>query len=274
MPIVAGEKFELRLIRSSDILLHEDSENDRSARLARRFREEKILYNPLIIGRFRHRYLLIDGANRFEALKRISISIVLAQVVDYFSKNVLLKSWYHFINGLKHDSVIKFLNKNKISFKNLRKPVKPSLKNEIVISGRDGRSIKLKLEKDLRSMLFQLCRVNRFYEGKYTYSRIDSDTDIDDMSQISDNDGLLIMYPDFSKEQIISIAGMDKKLPAGITRHLIPNRVLHIKYPIAELSSVSGLEKKNSKLLSFIIEKVKNKKVRLYREPLLIFDEY
>src|SRR5512139_2241757 len=116
MPIVAGEKFELRLIKHSDILLHEKSEDDRSTRLAKRFKEEKVLYNPLIVGRFKNRYILIDGANRYEALGRINCKLVLAQIVDYLNPSVVLKTWFHFVNGLNLDNLIQYLEHEKLWF--------------------------------------------------------------------------------------------------------------------------------------------------------------
>jgi hypothetical protein len=274
MPIAAGEKFELRLIRSTDILLHEYSENDRSSRLARRLREEKILYNPLIIGRHKHRYVLIDGANRFEALKRLNCGIILGQIVEYMNYDVLLKSWFHFVYGLKLDELVKFLGNSRIVFNYIKKLRRPLPDKEILVYSKQGNGILIKLDKDLKQLLSALSRINWYYENKYYYSRVDSDIKTGEITRISDAEGILVMYPEFSKRKILNIAGQTEKLPAGITRHLIPNRVMHIKYPVSELKSSAELEKKNSRLLNFVADKIKNKKVRLYREPLLIFDEY
>lgn len=103
--------------------------------------------------------------------------------------------------------------------------------------------------------------------------RIDSDTDVTDINSLSADEGLLFIYPDFSKEDIAAISKLKQKLPAGISRHLIPNRVLHIKILIDALKSSEHLEKRNIELQKYIQFKIDTKKVRLYREPLLIFDE-
>jgi hypothetical protein len=66
---------------------------------------------------------------------------------------------------------------------------------------------------------------------------------------------------------------MSQKLPAGVSRHLIPNRVLKIKYDIENLMSDKRIADKNSELMELIEYKIQNKKVRLYREPVFIFDE-
>jgi hypothetical protein len=118
-----------------------------------------------------------------------------------------------------------------------------------------------------------LCSLNKYYESKYNYTRIDSDTDLSDISALSPDEGLLFIYPDFKKEHIVKIAQLKQKLPAGITRHLIPNRVLRIKYEIQDLKSGDNLQQRNNELNKLIEQKIQNKKVRLYKEPILIFDE-
>ena len=122
-------------------------------------------------------------------------------------------------------------------------------------------------------MLKSLSLLNRFYGSNYSYMRIDSDTDVTDIKSLSADEGLLFIYPDFSKEDIAAISKLKQKLPAGISRHLIPNRVLHIKILIDALKSSEHLEKRNVELQKYIQFKIDTKKVRLYREPILIFDE-
>ncbi|MFI5212261.1 MAG: ParB N-terminal domain-containing protein [Ignavibacteria bacterium] len=116
MSILAGEKFELKLIRASDILLHEECEDNRYGRLVERFEQEKVLYNPLIVGRFNDQFVLIDGANRFEALKRTGCKVILAQLVSYSSPEVRLRSWYHFVNEIMLDELKGFLQASGIGF--------------------------------------------------------------------------------------------------------------------------------------------------------------
>ncbi len=260
MPNLAGEKFELRLIRSLDILLHEEFEEDRSSRLASRFRAEKVLYNPLILGKHKGRYILIDGANRFEALNRISCRIVLAQIVDYMDPEVMLKTWFHFVSGMNMDILKKYLKRKKLKYEDIGYDIKPSSINEVVVRDNYWESIRIRLGKNLSETLVQLRSLNKFYETGFTYHRIDSDTDISDMDNVYPGDGVLFIFPQFSKENIIKISSLADKLPAGITRHLIPNRVLHIKFPVLNLKSENGLDKKNSEFLKFILHKINNKK--------------
>jgi L-serine kinase (ATP) / ParB family transcriptional regulator, heme-responsive regulator len=275
MSILAGEKFELRLLSSSEILLHEECEDNRFGRLVERFNEEKVLYNPLIVGKVADSYMLIDGANRFQALQEIGCRSILAQLVDYKSPGVKLRSWYHFINEMSLNELKGYLKSCGIDHEKWDGQRPAEKLNHIGVISSEGQRLLIKFDDSLPEMLSSLAGFNRFYESEYTYTRIDSDTDISsgNVSELSTEHGVLIVYPDFKKEDIIRISQMDQKLPAGISRHLIPNRVLHIKILIEALRSDENLDKRNDELEKFIQYKIDTKKVRLYKEPILVFDE-
>src|SRR5688572_2148416 len=100
-----GEKFELKLLKASEVMLHEEVEESRYERLYNRLKDEGVLYNPLIVGRYKNKYVLIDGANRYQALKKLGAKTILAQIVDYKSDGLKLKSWYHFVNNMAFDDL-------------------------------------------------------------------------------------------------------------------------------------------------------------------------
>lgn len=273
MSILAGEKFELKLLSSGKILLHEECEDNRFSKLIARFNEERVLYNPLIIGKFEDKFILIDGANRFEALRNIGCKSILGQLVDYSSADVTLRSWYHFVSAMKMDDLLNYCNKNSLSYSECGLHEKPESKKQLIVRSSDNRAVCISLSSDLEEMLGILSRLNRYYENEFSYSRIDSDTDISNVKKLSNEEGLLFVFPEFSKNDIVAIAGLKQKLPAGISRHMIPNRVLHIKILIDALLTDEYLEKRNEELEKYVQYKIDTKKVRLYREPILIFDE-
>lgn len=273
MSILAGEKFQLKLLPSEQILLHEECEDNRSGRLLERFKDENVLYNPLIVAEYEGKYILIDGANRFEALKNMGCKTILAQLVDYKSQDVKLRSWYHFVNGISANELILFCKSNGFQLISAECPVKPVIKNEVSVIFTTGEKFIMKFSAVPEEMLKQLSVLNRFYENEYSYLRIDSDTDINDVSGLSNEEGMLVVFPEFTKDDIINISGFSQKLPAGISRHLIPNRVLHIKILIDALKTADNLDKRNEELEKYIQYKIDTKKVRLYREPILVFDE-
>jgi len=60
--------------------------------------------------------------------------------------------------------------------------------------------------------------------------------------------GILIEFPDFNKNQIIEIANNKHKIPAGITRHILNNRVLHLRYELWRLMDDKNIEQKKKDL--------------------------
>ena len=273
MSILAGERFELKLIRIPDVLLHEECEDNRSSRLIERFNSEKVLYNPLIVAKYKNKHILIDGANRFEALKKLECKIILAQLVNYDNTQVKLKSWFHYVNRMSMVDLEKYLKKNKIDFSSCSTVKRPGDINQLVVISSSNEAISIILPAKLPEMLEVLTSLNRYYENGFSYMRIDSDTDVSNITDLSPEEGLLFIYPEFKKEHIVAISGIKQKLPAGITRHLIPNRVLHIKILVEALKTDEHFDKRNDDLEKFIQYKIDTKKVRLYREPILIFDE-
>jgi hypothetical protein len=273
MSILAGEKFFLKLLPSDIIALHEECEDNRYGRLVERFTDEKVLYNPLIVAEHKGKYILIDGANRFEALKHMDCHSILAQIVDYDDPAVILKSWYHFVSEMTIQDLISFLESNGMKYISWQTGKKPDKRNRLAVSSSSGVSICIELSVKLEEMLGSLSSLNKFYGSRFSYTRIDSDTDISDVRPLSPDKGLLFIFPDFTKKDIAEISGLKQKLTAGISRHLIPNRVLHIKILIDALRSGEHLEKRNEELQKHIQYKIDTKKVRLYREPILVFDE-
>ncbi len=67
-----GELPELHIVGLDDIVLHEDPDMERVARLVDRFSADGILKNPPVVGRSKgHRRIVLDGANRVTALRKL-----------------------------------------------------------------------------------------------------------------------------------------------------------------------------------------------------------
>ena len=93
------------------------------------------------------------------------------------------------------------------------------------------------------------------------------------MRKYSRKKGLLVEFFHFNKKQIVNIANNDSKLPAGISRHILDNRVLHGRYDIAKLKDDRDLEQKRADLNKYLLNKIDTNKVRQYRESVIVFDE-
>ena len=82
-----------------------------------------------------------------------------------------------------------------------------------------------------------------------------------------------MIFPRFKISTVLKLAAQKIVLPTGITRFTVSPRVLHLNYPLHELSSGKPIEYKEEYLKEWVGERVKKKGVRLYTEATFLFDE-
>ncbi len=105
--IKIGELPELHIVALNDVVLHEDPDMERVARLVDRFSADRILKNPPIVGRSKgHRLIVLDGANRVTALRKLGYSHVLVQELDLFDPGLSLGTWHHAIERLSAEELL------------------------------------------------------------------------------------------------------------------------------------------------------------------------
>ncbi|MCX7877455.1 MAG: ParB N-terminal domain-containing protein [Ignavibacteria bacterium] len=269
---IAGEKFSLEILRLNDVLLHEECEDNRYRKLAESFKKDGFLSNPLIVGKAGRKYILLDGANRYQALKITGAKLILAQIVDYRSDKVKLRTWNHFVAGMSENDLRHYVRRENIKITGWDGKTELDIKSiGVVIS--HGAKFRLHLSRFFTELLQKMCSFSKYYENHFSYNRIDGDISLRKLDKLFDEEGVFFIYPEFGKNHIERIASMKQKLPAGISRHLIPNRVLKLKYDISRLMTNGDLREKNKELEEFVNSKILDRKVRLYKEPVLMFDE-
>ena len=84
--------FNLRILKISDIKLHETTENYRLRNVFERITRDRFLLNPVIVGKSGDDYILIDGANRLKSLIESGCKLVIVQVVDYLNSGIKIKT--------------------------------------------------------------------------------------------------------------------------------------------------------------------------------------
>jgi len=71
----------------------------------------------------------------------------------------------------------------------------------------------------------------------------------------------------------LQIAQASRELPAGITRFIIPGRVLRLSAELRHLKSDQSLSEKNEWLHQLLMDKLDQGKIRYYEEPVYLLDE-
>ncbi|KAA0210371.1 hypothetical protein FBQ84_04475 [Ignavibacteria bacterium CHB1] len=270
--------FNLRILKLSEILLHEATESNRLRNIYSRIARSRFLMNPVIVGKYGEEYVLIDGANRAGSLKEIGCKLILAQIINYKSPDVKLLTWDHLIYNFDLHMLDRFAIRHNLKYELIEGVIsKPIVENKddniFATEIESGKTLSIELPYEFFDKIKAITNLTKLYFHKFNFDRSESEISISELRKYSRRNGVLIKFPAFSKQQIMRIARSSHHLPAGISRHIVVNRVLHVKYDIEKLKSTSGIETKQKELEDLLLKKIDSNKVRQYTESVIVFDE-
>ncbi len=269
---------DLRILPVEDIVLHEDTEADRTERLTRSLAADQMLRNPPIVARLAEtaRFVVLDGANRTTSLRALGIPHSLVQVVDY--DNVELDTWNHVVTGVEERSL--FAAVRDIEGLTLV-PGDLAQARALLIARRClgyliGANAKVYILRGGDSLLEEVRLLNqvvRLYKNLGKIYRIKTDN-LAEQHAYYDQIAATVVFPRFTPADIINLATMAEKLPTGITRHIISNRALRLNYDLRLLADPNvSLEEKNHALQEWIRARLHARGIRIYQESTVLFDE-
>lgn len=228
----------LKIVRTDQMVLHEEVDQRRIDGLKRRLKKERCLHNPVAVTPLgKNKFLVLDGANRVSAFRQLQIPHLVAQVLEYEPPRVELLTWNHLICDDAFRNV--YPHREKV----FTTPTPESL----------------------------LAFVN-LYKGRLSYRRVVEKSFATLIERYPDA-VCLAVFPEFKPDDIKKFSKDGHIIPAGITRHIIQGRVLSIKVPLSILNAKKTLAEKNRWLNNHIASLVKGNKVRFYQELVFIFDE-
>ena len=83
----------------------------------------------------------------------------------------------------------------------------------------------------------------------------------------------LFVFAPFTIKQVLQIASTGRIVPAGITRFVVPGRVLRMNIDLKRLNKPEPLPLKSAWLNKIIGKLVDNYRIRYYKEPVYMLDE-
>lgn len=264
---------DLAFVPAEDVLLHEECDPDRVARLRDRLRSEGILKNPPVAAPVGGRVVVLDGANRTEALRALGAPTILLQRVDYTDPSVELGTWRHLITDPVPDA------EERIRRGLPMEPLPPEEAAEAARRGRilafvwvHGRCFALPRGTTLTEDAARLRALVSAYKGTVRIYRVLEEDPVD-LARAYGRVGMLVVFCDFTKAEILTIARDGAKLPTGITRHVIPGRALRVNVPLGRMLGGESPGALNTWLEGWVRAKLLNHEVRYYAEPTFLFDE-
>ena len=267
----------LRIVHSTDVIVHEAVDPKRVERLAQRLQSDGVLRNPVVVADAGGKYVVLDGATRVAALRELGIRDLLVQIVDYHAPSIQLYAWSHVIVGMPRDTLLKEIEDLQgIEVKAMDLELARSamslrtilcylvLQNGAVLAAKGG--------MNLEAQVALINDMVDLYKGKAEVYRVTTD-EIEDLLEEYPDLTAAVVFPCYSRGEIMRMSLNRAKLPMGVTRHIISGRALGLNVDLVMLDSDIISEQKNIWLDSLIKRKTKDKRVRFYQEPIFRFDE-
>jgi hypothetical protein len=269
----------LRIVPLSSLIVHEYTDQVRIRGLAQRLEKDGLLRNPPIVAPIPGgaRYVVLDGANRTSALTQAGCRDALVQIVDYHDPDLELLVWNHLVVAPRPEDVVEPLKQvaglrmRRVSLEMGR----ALLANRGVLAyvmRLDGQVHVLEGGLTLEGEADLLNQIVGSYHGRLPYHRVKSD-ELRSLLPYYDGVSVLLAFPCFLPDEITRLASLGGRLPAGITRHVIPQRALRVNVPLHILQQERPIEEKNNWLLEKIKKHLIEREIRFYQEPTVLFDE-
>lgn len=267
----------LRFVPLDRLLLHEEDDPYRVKRLVIALRHDGRLRNPPLVAEHDERYVVLDGATRTTALREMAYRDALVQIVDYYADNVCVSAWHHVVAGLPHNRLL--ANLADVEGVTLQ-PVDAETADRLLATReiisyvvmRNGQRFAVLGEGDNNRRAGLLCQLVAEYRGKAEVHRT-VEVDLPMLSSEYPDLTAVVVFPSFSPAEITQIAVGGAKVPMGITRHVVAGRALGLDIPLEMLSESQSPEAKNAWLDDLIFKRLQANKIRLYQEPVFVFDE-
>lgn len=275
---------DLRFVPVDDVHPHEWNDLQRTEPLVAKLRESGTLRNPPIVvqvgdgHRVETRFVVLDGANRATAAKAAGWPHIVVQVVRYEEPWVQLGTWYHALTaeargsleaglaripGLEHATHERIHARAMLARREALACIAQSEGDALVLQG--GRTL-----HERNQLLNQIVGV---YHDRVPYVRVTTDSLTQARREHPDVTALVV-FPRYDPAEVIELAGAGELLPAGITRHLIQWRALRVNIPVAMCEDTARpLAEKNAWIAHWLDDRVRQRQVRFYAEPTVMFDE-
>lgn len=272
--------FHLKVIDLANIVSHEEYDVSRAQPIADHIKKTGILNNPILVTNLSgKRFVQLDGMNRYSAMKILGVPSILTQVLDYNDQeSVDLSTWCHLFAGEKNaflaaiaatGASVKLVNTDRYLRRRYIKDEGDGFLCTIVFA--DGDIYRCGANGMLPEKVETLCGIVSFYEKQITRDILPDDANHQTIQQLFANHAgknTLVIFPTFTRHQILAVVRKEKLFPGGLTRFIIKRRCLDVRYPLELLAGNSSEEEKNKKLEAFLAKKT----YRLYEEPTIYFE--
>lgn len=266
----------LRVVPLSDIVTHEHVDPKRVERLAARFEKSGALSDPPVVSFWDGKYVVLDGATRTHTFHHLGIDNIAVQVVNA-EDDITLHTWNHAVSRLDFAAFLDGI----AAIPHLH--VRASTLEEAEAHLHSGaafaflnhlsRGIYL-LDSDAPTWLERLDAVREVVDLYNRMGEVER-TLVNDMTRLrNDFPGLTmtVTFRPLDTKEVLQAAAHGHPMPAGVTRFVIPGRILRLNLSLEDLRRPGSLEEKNVWLQAWLHERMARASVRYYQEPVVLLD--
>ena len=245
----------------------------------RRLEGDGVLKNPPIVAPVDGGppFVVLDGANRVTAAKALALAHIVVQVVDYEDPALTLDTWHHLVRGFPRDRfnvLLEQVTGVRLEPSDLTHARAQLARREALafIVHPDAGAYTIATAGDLHQRTVRLNALVDIYRSHGRITRVRTDQ-LEDLLPWHDDITVLVVFPRYEPAEIVDLARVGARLPAGITRHLIPHRALRVNFPLSVLRDDRSDQAKNDWLRDWVKAKIAANEVRSYQESTVLFDE-
>ncbi len=267
--------YHLKIIPIQSILSHEYYDQRRTKPLVKKLRQEKRIRNPIIVADLGDgKYLQLDGMNRFSVFKMMKIPTIIAQIIDYNDQDsVELSSWVHLFSGNQKNFIQYIKKADQLIVKSGRmeyighRYIKEEGSGRLCSIVTKGKKVFLvSANGSLIEKIEKINQIVKYYRKKIVRDVLPlnfSGLDIENLFIQHPPCNIMVIFPTFTRHQILKVVRKGGLFPPGVTRHIIKRRCLHVNLPLSLFTSDKSLDLQNQELE----KRLKNRPFRFYEEP-------
>ena len=270
---------DLRIVPIGKLVLHERHDERRTIALISRLQKDAVLKSPPIATALDDsNYVILDGANRVTALELIGVPHALVQIVPYHASSVRLSTWRHVVVGPSQETFREHLTALEgITVASVNHvTAQAELARRTILTYflyRDGEAMTVSGGgADLHARAELLNLVVETYTHHWGVKRVDTDNPLE-IFAAHPAMTTVVVFPQYDPAEILDIARVRARVPAGITRHIIHGRALRLNYPLHLLALDESPEEKNARLNQWLQAQLDENRVRFYQEATFLFNE-
>lgn len=273
----ADESLSLQLVPIELVVPHEETDAKRVARLMERLEADGRLVNPPITTYWKGKYVILDGATRFTAFKELGYPHIIVQVASTNRDGVQLHTWYHAISSERPFAELQ-TELQKIDGLTLT----PLAAADIPAVFRRPDALCYFLDPAGNALLAtapaddnQLTTMNQMVQCYNQWGSVER-TLLTNPSRLLaqfPQMAAVAIFPQFKPETVFDVASDGRFVPAGLTRFVIPGRILRLNADLQRLKGDEPLAVKRAWFNDFLADKLARSRLRYYQEPVVLLDE-